>query len=105
MARHRAPAVCAVTGCVLDQPCPLHGRPAWATSTRRSRLPKDWAKIRRRVLARDGHRCQWSGCMAEAAEVDHVVRGDDHSLANLQALCRPHHQEKTQSESAQARRQ
>lgn len=81
----------------------------WSTSTRRGRLPKDWPAIRRRVIARDGGRCvatmrDGSRCTEAGTEVDHVVAGDDHSMANLQLLCAWHHKRKTQAEAAAARR-
>lgn len=75
---------------------------AWDSSTRRSRLPTDWPSLRRMVLTRDGGRCQQCGSLAN--QVDHVQAGDDHSPDNLQSLCQPCHQAKTQAESAAARR-
>jgi hypothetical protein len=72
---------------------------AWDTSTRRSRLPPNWAALRAEVLDRDGHRCRWVDdghrCPDAATEVDHIIEGDDHRPANLQSLCHPHHQAKT----------
>jgi 5-methylcytosine-specific restriction endonuclease McrA len=54
------------------------------------------------VLERDGHRCRT--CGAIATEVDHVTAGDDHRLANLQALCTPCHRAKSSAEGVEARR-
>lgn len=77
-------------------------------SRRRSELPSDWPKIRRRILIRDRHQCQWVRadlnriCGQWANEVDHEKRGDDHSDSNLRALCRYHHQKKTSHEGADA---
>ena len=78
---------------------------AWATSDRSARLPSNWSKLRLRVLRRDGWLCQihGDGCRLVAREVDHVVAGDDHSMANLQSVCVPCHKRKTQAESATAR--
>ncbi len=81
---------------------------AWATSTRRSRLPSDWPTRRIRVLRRDGYKCQArnedeSLCLAPARDVDHIERGDDHDYGNLQALCVWHHRQKTAREAAEAR--
>ncbi|WP_373321630.1 HNH endonuclease [Micromonospora okii] len=81
----------------------------WEGSDRRARLPHDWALRRVRVLRRDGYRCRavfstGARCGAPAGEVDHVKRGDDHDLANLQALCTYCHARKTAGEAAQARR-
>jgi 5-methylcytosine-specific restriction endonuclease McrA len=45
--------------------------------------------IRRRVLRRDGHRCQIKGpgCTGIATDVDHIGDRHDHSEANLRAVC------------------
>lgn len=81
---------------------------AWQGSTRRQRLPDDWPARRRHVLDRDGHRCtvvvNGARCTARADDVDHIVRGDDHSYSNLASICRPHHKQKTAREAADARR-
>lgn len=82
---------------------------AWDTSDRKARLPSDWSARRMRVLRRDGYRCQARDstgalCSAPANQVDHVQHGDDHELANLQALCRWHHARKSSAEGAAARR-
>lgn len=78
---------------------------AWSTSDRRSRLPKDWPAIRRRILQRDPTcRLRFDCCTTTSTEVDHVRRGDDHSDANLQGACGPCHKRKTAWEAAQARR-
>ena len=78
----------------------------WVRSDRRSRLPRDWSSRRLRVLRRDGGRCMlgFSGCLVVASEVDHIVRGDDHSEGNLQAVCSSCHKVKTGAESVVARR-
>lgn len=80
---------------------------AWDGSTRRQRLPKDWPRIRRRIIRRDkgvctalysdGRRCDLLG-----TDVDHIVPGDDHSDANLQLLCTWHHTRKSSSEGGTA---
>lgn len=78
----------------------------WETSDRRSRLPRDWPAIRARVLREADHRCeQTTGgerCEAEATDVDHIRRGDDHSRGNLRALCPRHHKRKTAYEGGAA---
>jgi len=69
--------------------------------TRKSRLPADWPRLRKAVLERCGHQCQWveNGvrCLNTATDVDHIVEGaDDHySAGALQGLCNPHHLVKT----------
>ncbi len=82
-------------------------RTAWAGSTRRARLPRNWTRLRRRVVRRARRQCEavvhGRRCPAVGTDVDHVVRGDDHSLANLQLLCLEHHAAKTQAEAQQAR--
>ncbi|SCL33055.1 HNH endonuclease [Micromonospora nigra] len=81
---------------------------AWEGSDRRARLPHDWALRRVRVLRRDGYRCRQrfstgALCGEPASQVDHIQRGDDHDLSNLQALCAHCHARKTAGEAAQAR--
>jgi 5-methylcytosine-specific restriction protein A len=81
---------------------------AWEGSDRRSRLPGDWPARRAHVLARDGYMCQHvrldTGriCALRATDVDHIRHGDDHSEANLQALCDWHHKKKSGSEGGKA---
>ena len=78
----------------------------WSSSDRRSRLPKNWPAVRARVLKRDKYRCQMNleGCAGVATDVDHITRGDDHSLGNLRAVCSGCHKKKTQAEALMARR-
>lgn len=55
-----------------------------------------------RILRRDGHLCQLAIpglCLVVATEVDHIVNNDDHSPANLQAVCAPCHRAKTKQEA------
>jgi 5-methylcytosine-specific restriction enzyme A len=80
---------------------------AWVGSDRAARLPKGWAKIRKRIIRRDqgrctardslGNRCTWPG-----TEVDHIEPGDDHSDANLRLLCTWHHARKSATEGGTA---
>lgn len=82
---------------------------AWENKDRMARLPSDWQTRRMRVLRRDGYKCQARDsrgvpCGEPANQCDHVVPGDDHSLDNLQALCRWHHARKSSAEGAAARR-
>ncbi len=101
MMRTRARGVCNVPGCWHLNPCAEHARKPWANSNRRSRLPKDWPAIRAQVLERDGHRC--TNCGAAANQVDHIIRGDNHALANLTTLCAAHHAAKSGREGAAAK--
>lgn len=81
----------------------------WSSSDRRSRLPKDWDTIVKRILARDDHRCRFlfpnkGRCpVREGLQVDHIVPSGSDDDSNLQTLCKRHHQMKTQRESAAAR--
>lgn len=82
--------------------------PNWEGSTRKSRLPKDWPQIRKRILHRDGYRCTWivdgARCAEKATDVDHIKRGDDHGDHNLRSLCGPHHRSKSSREGGSAPR-
>ena len=79
---------------------------SWNGSDRRQRLPGNWNMIRSSVLRRDGYRCQagepGDRCERRATDVDHITRGDDHDLSNLQALCKYHHGKKSAQEGSQA---
>ncbi|MER7922194.1 HNH endonuclease [Streptomyces sp. NPDC096057] len=80
---------------------------AWQNSTRRARLPRNWPLLRRRVLHRDGYVCQarfseGQLCGAPATDVDHIEAGDNHSMANLRALCAWCHKQKSSSEGGTA---
>jgi 5-methylcytosine-specific restriction enzyme A len=72
----------------------------WKTSQRRESLPMDWNRRRSFVLRRDGNRCQirLDGCQIEASDVDHIVRGDNHSPENLRAACKSCHGKKSSAE-------
>lgn len=82
--------------------------PGWEGSTRKERLPRDWPDIRRKVLARDRARCQHRKhedgpiCGKIGNQVDHIKRGDDHSMSNLQVLCAEHHATKSAREGGQS---
>ena len=89
--------------------CPVSRRDGWASSDRASRLPADWQARRKTVAARAGGRCQaimsdGSRCRWPGSECDHIARGDNHDLSNLQWLCHWHHAQKTRREAVQARR-
>lgn len=79
----------------------------WATSTRRARLPRDWAKRVATVKRRARGQCQAEThepeCDGIGAQCDHMMPGDNHSLRNLQWLSEPCHRAKTQRESQSAR--
>ncbi|MDF2711150.1 MAG: hypothetical protein K0R62_6802 [Nonomuraea muscovyensis] len=71
----------------------------WNTSDRVKRLPGDWAKRRKAILARDGL-CQI--CFTrESTVVDHIVpKADRHEPEDLQGCCEPCHRQKTAAEAA-----
>lgn len=88
----------------------------WQNSTRRVRLPRDWAERRQLIIDRDRGLCQEAEpdgaavsrrtgariCGASGTEVDHVRPGDDHSLENLRLLCATHHGRKSAAEGGNA---
>ena len=61
---------------------------SWSTSTRKSRLPENWEALRLEVRDRAGGRCEYADangrCTNIGNQCDHIIRGDDHSKANLQ---------------------
>ena len=81
----------------------IMGTGRWADSTRSARLPKDWHKRKAAVRRRDGDVCWWCG-RSGANEIDHKIRGDDHSLENLGPIhSSPCHKQKTAQEATAAR--
>lgn len=60
-----------------------------------------WQRIRLIALQRDGYlcvACNLAGRITRARDVDHIkplANGGDHSLTNLQSLCRDCHAQKT----------
>lgn len=99
----RARKICNARHCSNLQPCPEpgHSTKPWEGSTRSARLPSNWPRLRAHVLMRDPI-CRICNVNA-STEVDHIQRGDDHSLGNLQGVCTPCHTVKTQREAAAAR--
>lgn len=80
----------------------------WSDSTRKERLPDDWEQRRATVRDRAGGRCQatmrdGTRCTEPGTDCDHIVRGDNHALSNLQWICRWHHNKKTAREARDAR--
>lgn len=80
---------------------------SWKSVERKAELPANWKALRLEVLERDQYRCQWledgKRCNAEANNVDHIKRGNDHRKSNLQSLCPKHHGRKTSREGKEAR--
>jgi 5-methylcytosine-specific restriction endonuclease McrA len=78
----------------------------WSTSDRSLELPSNWeSKIQPEILKRDSYKCKINlpGCEVEATEVDHKVRGNDHSYKNLQAVCTRCHAKKSSREGHSAK--
>ena len=77
---------------------------AWAGSTRRARLPRDWPARVAKVKARAKGRCQAREhepeCDGIGTDCDHIKSGDDHRLSNLQWLSGPCHDAKTKRDNA-----
>lgn len=69
----------------------------------------EWDRIRPRILTRDRYLCQTclrAGRVTLGNIVDHIIpkaEGGSDDEANLEVICRAHHQEKTQRESDRAR--
>ena len=81
----------------------------WSGSNRKERLPHGWEQRRATTRDRAGGRCQatmrdGTRCIETGTDCDHIVHGDNHSLSNLQWLCRWHHDKKTAREALEARR-
>jgi hypothetical protein len=75
---------------------------SWENSDRRARLPKDWPKRVAQTKARARGLCQAKThepeCDGVGRECDHIQRGDNHDLSNLQWLSTPCHKAKTNAE-------
>ncbi|MCP4074432.1 MAG: HNH endonuclease [Hyphomicrobiales bacterium] len=111
----RPPRPCSHPGCstlTLSGRCGKHKAPKhnWKPdSVRGDRhkrgYGKEWDRIRKQVLIRDGELCQpcWkAGRVTRATQVDHVIpktEGGTDELSNLQSICKACHGVKTQRES------
>lgn len=77
---------------------------AWATSTRRQRLPANWPTLRAQTKARAHGLCEAtthaSNCNGYGTDADHITPGDNHHPTNLQWLSEPCHRAKTAAEAA-----
>lgn len=80
----------------------------WAGSDRKSRLPADWASRIVPAVKRRDRVCQWrlavgGICGQPGSDVDHINDPGDHSLDNLQLLCKKHHGWKSSAEGRAGR--
>ena len=68
-----------------------------------------WQAVRKKVLVRDGYRCQLRYadiCVGRASQVDHIVQpeaGGGSDLANLRAVCVRCHARRTGRQGALAK--
>ena len=83
----------------------------WPTTSRQSRgYGAAWDKLRKVILTRDGHLCQpclRKGRPTVATQVDHIkpkANGGDDDHANLQSICSPCHDAKTEADKGYAER-
>ena len=106
---------CPAPGCprllAPGERCPDHAPAPFSTSTYQRGRPPIPDRLRRQVLERDGHTCQWLDdagiCGAPATDVDHVIpraAGGTDDPANLRAICARHHRAKTGREARAMRR-
>ena len=88
-------------------------RPAWERTIGQQGhehpLPRNWPKIRARVLREEPlcRQCQAAGRVSASTEVDHIVprsRGGASVRENLAGICRDCHRAKTAAESLTARK-
>jgi 5-methylcytosine-specific restriction endonuclease McrA len=93
----RPRVACADPGCPNTRPCPDHPARTWAGKP----MPPGWKATRRRILARDGHRCRACGA-TEALEVHHTIPGAE-ADETLVTLCRPCHRAITAAQALAGR--
>lgn len=107
----RPKSICrhAMCGKAIDAPgyCEAHKRDktGWYATSRGSNTERgygwQWKKLRDRIMQRDYGLCQVCmrhGRVTPATEVDHLIpkaKGGTDEDANLRAICRPCHAEKT----------
>jgi 5-methylcytosine-specific restriction protein A len=67
-----------------------------------------WQELRKAIFAERGHVCAVPGCTRYGGTIDHIIPiargGEVYDKANLQVLCRWHHDQKTGRESGRKRR-
>ena len=99
------PRACSYPACPEVQPCPVHARKAWATTTTsRHKRGYDWQWTKARNRYAKAHPwCEWPGCAQAMVDVDHIVPlaagGARLDTNNMQSLCTQHHKEKTKRDA------
>jgi 5-methylcytosine-specific restriction endonuclease McrA len=102
------PVQCATPGCrgkaLEGARCPVHRTSRWTPS---NDYGSDWRRLRDAYI-REHRGCEWPGCHAPSAEVDHVARVKvDPSRrldpTNLRALCLHHHRSRTGRDGVRAK--
>ncbi len=92
---------------------PAHRPPGWKPKQAWQRKPqakpkplgRAWRELRLKAFARDGYRCRVCGRLCAYPEADHIVarsEGGQDVLGNVQTLCKPCHNDKTQREARRA---
>lgn len=106
----RARKICASSQCPdFAEPgvsyCRAHQPKPWASSTRRSQLPRGWSsRIVPRILKRDPFcTLRFQGCTGFSEEVHHVGPTDVHEDWNLAGTCSVCHLVATLEQAAAAR--
>jgi 5-methylcytosine-specific restriction protein A len=104
------PKKCLVTGCHAralpgNSRCETHRLKSWSNAPPRPDLrTREWTKLSKERRAAFPI-CEVPGCTRPSTSTDHVIpvsEGGTAEWGNLQALCTPHHREKTLRESHRA---
>ena len=102
---HQQPPPSRCDPTLMPNPNPNPNR--WGTSTRRQRLPPDWATRRAKVKQRAAGMCEAQvhvpTCDGIGNECDHINNNDNHALTNLQWLSAACHKAKTLQEAQTSR--
>lgn len=111
----RPPRLCPTCKQLVNEPrCPRCTREPYARSKPRTREhpsrvnARAWRRLRLSVFEQQHFICAAADCTSLTTELDHIVSieaggGDERS--NLQGLCTPCHDEKTQAEARRAAHQ
>jgi len=112
----RLPRACLICGAVAlpgSSRCRDHaGSSGWvkrpSVGTTRGYYGSAWQELRKAIFSERGHVCAVLGCTNYGGTIDHIVPiaagGAVYDRANLQVLCRQHHDQKTGREGGKKRR-